>query len=422
MSEELNKNDVPDGALPPIAVRSIRNKTAISLNEPDRVPFMPSMNNFYALHYGVSIQKSMEDARSLIIPLKKFCEDYDPDWVWNPIPFPVKPMETLKHNQARWPGKYHNLPENTPYQYVDKSYLSEDDWDEYFEDPTKFLLQKVIPNKFGALNGLGFINPYAMCNHAVLAYGQFANPMVLESLKLLAQGALEVGEYMQGGIELMMSVIQNGYPVYGGAPACIPFDDFADNVRGLMEFCMDMTTDPECVDEAVKRWGDVSIPAAIETAKAAHCEDLFIPLHCGMDNFMSLENYEKHYWPSLKRLIEAAVKADLTPIVFCEGKYDTRLECLTDVPKGKVLYNFENVDFKEAKRILGGYAAIGGGMDTRTLMNGTPEQVEEETRRALDILAPGGGYFMSNSIALDDVPAENMHAWRNALEKYGRYR
>ena len=58
--------------LPPIAVRMQRNMTALSLHEPDRVPFMPSMNNFYAMHYGVSIQESMTDARALTVPRKKF--------------------------------------------------------------------------------------------------------------------------------------------------------------------------------------------------------------------------------------------------------------------------------------------------------------------------------------------------------------
>ena len=35
--------------------------------------------------------------------------------------------------------------------------------------------------------------------------------------------------------------------------------------------------------------------------------------------------------------------------------------------------------------------------------------------------APGGGYFSANTVALDKVPAENMHAWREAIEKYGKY-
>lgn len=409
------------GELPPIAIRAIRNKTALSLNEPDRVPFMPSMNNFYALHYGVTIEESMKDARSLIEPMKRFCTDYNPDWVWNPVPFPIKPMETIGHKQARWPGKYWNLPANTPYQYVDREYLTEDDWDDYFKDPSYFIMNKVLPNKYGALAGLQFINPYAMCGQAILSFMQFANPAVQESLKALIQVGNETAEYMQGGIELTMSIIRNGFPVYGGTPACIPFDDFADNVRGLMELCMDLTTDPEVVDEALQKWGDITIPAAIQSAKMAHCEDLFMPLHCGVDNFMSIENYEKHYWPTLKRMIMAAIDADLTPIVFCEGKYDTRLDCITDIPKGKVLYVFENVDWAEAKKKVGPYAAIGGGMDTHVLMNGSAEDVIRECRKNLDILAPGGGFFSMNSIALDEVSPENMHAWRNTIEKYGRY-
>ena len=294
--------------LPPIAVRMKRNMTALSLHEPDRVPFMPSMNNFYAMHYGVSIQESMTDARSLIVPLKKFCEDYDPDWVWNPVPFPIKPMETIGHKQARWPGAYWNLPENTPYQYVDHSYLSEDDWEEYFSDPTLYIAHKVLPNKYENLKGLQFINPFAMCGHAILSFAQFANPMVKDSLRTLLQVADEVDEYMQGGIALTMSVIENGYPVYGSAPACVPFDDFADNIRGLMELCMDIITDPDEVDEALEKLGEITIPAAIATCKMSHCDTLFMPLHCGVDNFMSLDSYEEFYWPGLKKLLLADKK------------------------------------------------------------------------------------------------------------------
>lgn len=420
-NQDMNLKQTEKMELPPIAIRDIRNKTALSLHEPDRVPFMPSMNNFYAMHYGVSIQKAMTDARALIEPLRRFCADYDPDWVWNPVPFPIPPMETIGHKQARWPGEYWNLPENTPYQYVDKSYMDEDDYPEFLSDPTGYVLRNVLPRKYDALGGIGMLNPFSNCGHAILSFMPFGLPPVQSSLEALLKTGREVAEYMQGGMDLTMSVIENGYPVWGCAPACIPFDDFADNVRGLMELCMDVITDPEYVDEALEKWGNITIPAAIASCKAAHDETLFMPLHCGVDNFMSLENYEEHYWPGMKKMILAAIEADITPIIFCEGNYDTRLECIADVPDGKVIYCFENVDWKEVKRIVGPHAAIAGGMRTQTLMHGTPDQVEEETKQMLDVLAPGGGFFMSNTIALDEVCPENMHAWRNALEKYGKY-
>lgn len=54
-------------------------------------------------------------------------------------------------------------------------------------------------------------------------------------------------------------------------------------------------------------------------------------------------------------------------------------------------------------------------------MHGTKEQIVEETKRLLDICAPSGGYMMSNSISLDNCKRENLAAWYEATEKYGKY-
>ena len=39
----------------------------------------------------------------------------------------------------------------------------------------------------------------------------------------------------------------------------------------------------------------------------------------------------------------------------------------------------------------------------------------------IDLCGPGGGYFMSNSLALDDVNMENMEAWKDTVFEYGNY-
>ena len=413
-------NDKPNDDL---AVREHRIAQAVALKEPDKVPFMPFVNSFYAYHYNMCTTKEwMTDPTCMIPVMEKYLKDYNPDLVWSPINFPIAPMETLGSEQSRWPGEYWNLPDNTTYQYIDKSFLDEDDYETFFKDPTLFILQKVLPKKYKNLSAMSMLNPYAICGQCVLNFTPFGLPETQEMLQTLLKAGQETLDYMKKAIPVEMGIMKAGYPLYGSSTLIIPFDDFADNVRGLMELCMDITTDPEMVDEAVSRWGDVTIPAAIESAKAAHQKYIFFPLHCGVDNFMSVKNYEEHYWPCLKRCIDAAVAADLTPIIFCEGKYNTRLDIIKNVEPGKVIYIFEDVDWAEAKKKLGDSACIAGGMNTHTLMNGTPADVEEETKRMLDILAPGGGFIASNSIALDFVSPENMHAWRNALEKYGRYK
>ena len=54
-------------------------------------------------------------------------------------------------------------------------------------------------------------------------------------------------------------------------------------------------------------------------------------------------------------------------------------------------------------------------------MHGTKEAIEEETKRLLDLCAPGGGYLMSNSMSIDQCKRENLSAWYEATMKYGKY-
>jgi uroporphyrinogen-III decarboxylase len=144
-------------------------------------------------------------------------------------------------------------------------------------------------------------------------------------------------------------------------------------------------------------------------------------MHAGTDEFMSPSDYEKFYWPGLKRTIEAIIDAGMIPYVFCEGKYNTRLEVLRDVPRGKVVYLFEQVDIKRAKKVLGDVACICGNISSTLLAHGKPEQVIEKTKELIDICAPGGGFIMDCSIIVDTATHENFSAWRDTTFTYGVY-
>ena len=62
--------------------------------------------------------------------------------------------------------------------------------------------------------------------------------------------------------------------------------------------------------------------------RASGRKRVWIWLHKGVDDFMSVEQYETFYWPSLKAMLEGFVAEGLNPVVYCEGKYNTRLETL----------------------------------------------------------------------------------------------
>ena len=116
---------------------------------------------------------------------------------------------------------------------------------------------------------------------------------------------------------------------------------------------------------------------------------VFMPLHGGTDIMMSNEDYEKFYWPSLYRVMEEIINQGMVPYVFLEGPYNTRLEILKQVPKGKVIYMFEQVDIAKAKKILGDTACICGNLPSADLIYGKKEDIIENTKRMLDVCAPG---------------------------------
>lgn len=65
----------------------------------------------------------------------------------------------------------------------------------------------------------------------------------------------------------------------------------------------------------------------------------------------------------------------------------------------------------------------GGGVNTQsTLKNGSPEEVKDEVKRILDIMAPGGGFvFAPVHNVQEDVPPENFWAMWDTLMEYGKY-
>lgn len=407
--------------LPPIAQRSIRVKTAIELGTPDRVPFIPMLGNIYCLDYGVTMKDGMSDYNNVIPAIDRLLKDCEPDVLNNPPIFPLKAMERLDAQYFGWPGKKPEYDDNFIYQMYDGCFLEEDQYDEFLRDPSRYLLQKVLPKKYPALAGLAFLDPYALCTTNVMGFAGLGIPPAQAAFQALAEAGGIVGQHaglMGAGA---MHAVELGFPMFGSSTVMSPFDDFADSIRGLVNTVTDLITCPELLAEAVDRYADVTIPSGIALAKMTHQQYIFIPLHCGVDEFMSPENYEKYYWPPLKKLINAVIAADLTPLIFCEGNYKTRLDILQDVPKGKVIYFFEKQDMKLAKEKLSGIACIGGNMSAEMLAHGTKEQIVEETKRLLDMLAPGGGYVMSNDIILDHCAEGNLNAWYEATLKYGTY-
>ena len=75
----------------------------------------------------------------------------------------------------------------------------------------------------------------------------------------------------------------------------------------------------------------------------------------------------------------------------------------------------------ELKKNFGTKILLNGGIDSRNvLINGDPDYVRAETRKVLDIMAPGGGYVAgaSHDYILGETPFENVLAMFDAITEY----
>lgn len=81
------------------------------------------------------------------------------------------------------------------------------------------------------------------------------------------------------------------------------------------------------------------------------------------------------------------------------------------------------MDLKKVKDAYGDKICLLGNIDCKELLPyGTPRQVEDAVKHAIDVAAPGGGYIVCSSNSLHpEVNPENCIAMFEATKRYGRY-
>jgi uroporphyrinogen decarboxylase len=143
---------------------------------------------------------------------------------------------------------------------------------------------------------------------------------------------------------------------------------------------------------------------------------------------ISPDMYRRIIKPKDKRLIDAVRKKTDAKIFYhsCGAVKEfipDFIEIGVDI-LNPVQVSARGMDTRELKNEFGKDITFwGGGIDTQyVLPRGTPREVQDEVRRRIDDLAPGGG-FVFNTVhnIQNDVPPENIMAMWETLEKYGTY-
>jgi uroporphyrinogen decarboxylase len=140
---------------------------------------------------------------------------------------------------------------------------------------------------------------------------------------------------------------------------------------------------------------------------------------------MSPKSFEDFFLPGLRTVVQAARGAGLRVIKHTCGRITPLLDMLVDTGINALhpLDAAAGMDMAMVKARYGDRIAVCGGINCgEVLSDWTPEQVEQEVRRRLEHLMPGGGYVLcsSNSIHSSVKPA-NYRAMLAALHRYGVY-
>lgn len=396
---------------------------AIALRVPDRVPLIPVIQAFPMYYSGITIQDAMNDYDKAATAYDNFFENFTPDLGWDPIlMFPAEILKLVDLKWFRWPG--HGLEENRMYQFIEGEYMKADEYEELIHDPTNYIQSKILPRHFGSLKGLQALS--AMRNSIWLgwfsSFTAFDSQELQEALEVLKQTGEKLNEWL-GFLGAYQTKMKDrwGIPIAYGSFSFAPFDLVGDTLRGTVSVMTDILRRPEVLLRAIDAMTPIAIDMGVGGAKATGVPFVWIWLHKGVDQFMSDEQYRTFYWPSLKKLIEGLIDEDLVPVVYGEGSMNNRLEDMRDIPKGKVIYHFENVDMARAKEILGDVACISGNVPNALLYSGTPDDVKAYCKNLIDVCGKNGGFMMDTGALLDEAKPENLKAMFEFTKEYGRY-
>jgi hypothetical protein len=401
-----------------------RFKDAIQLKEPDRVPVTVFPGWFPVLYSGMTPQEVMYDYEKCAAAFKKFVLDFEPDMHWGGVmPGPGKFFEILDYKLYAWPG--HGVKPDSSYQCLEGEYMQPHEYDLLITDPSFFFRNFYLPRVFGALEGFTMLPPLT---GILEIYGVAFNfipyglPPVQNTFKALFEAGGEALKWatVMGGADGELATL--GFPNILGGFTKAPFDTMGDTLRGTKGIITDMYRQPDKLLQALDAITPIMIGMGLGAAQQTGNPVIFMPLHKGADGFMSEEQFKKFYWPTLRKVIVGLIHGGCIPFVAAEGGYNTRLEVIKDLPKGKTLWMFDKTDMVKAKEIVGDTLCLWGNMPSSMLQLGTPQEVRDYAKKLIDTAGKGGGFIMANGAFFDHAKPENVKAMVEFTKEYGVYK
>lgn len=379
------------------AEREKRVRDVTDLRVPDRIPI--SVNADPANYTKIQRSAAYYDPIGWKRATREVTVEFEPDMCNAGLPTSGMALEILGVTNRLWPGG--PLPPNYEYQIEEKEFMKEDEYDIFLNDPTDFMIRYFMPRMYTSMAPLAKLPPMGtILSGFETVIPMFNTPEFKKVGKALAKASKEMSEFRKTIGDAYGELAELGFPPFSqlgiGGVGGAPFDTVSSYLRGMKGSMMDMFRQPEKLIQAC----DLILDRRIANAKPAAPEQRKNPLRVGMPLwrgdkvFMSEKQFEKFYWPGLKRALQAVIDLGYTPIPFFEAEFGDRLEHLLELPKGKIIASVEEVDAVKARDILKGHTCV----LTRgpfSLEKSTPQEVAAFYKGAFDRYGKGGGLIFN---------------------------
>ncbi len=387
--------------------RLARYTAAMRNEKPDQIPIRPFVAEFIARYAGFTCQDVAHDYEKAFEATRKCAAEFDWDatvpnqvWVWTGL------TEAISLKYYAVPGIH--LPADKAFQYVEPpeedAWMGPDDYDALIEDPTGYLYNVWLPRVADDVVAPG--EPSTMRNNLSFVKGGMA-------MMQYFGGLAQQGQRMRtetGTVAAIAGMLK------------VPFDIIADKLRGYKGLCMDLFRQPDKVIAACEALAPHLLEVASMTADPLRRVPVGLWMHRGCMPFLSPEQFERFYWPTLKWILCELHNRGIQTLFYAEGEWNPNLKYIAELPDRSIVYHVDRGDIEEVHCAVGHKFCISGGIPNDLLAFGTPDDVRSVCKKVIDGVARDGGYIMdASAIMQDDTKPENLRAMTDFPREYGQY-
>ncbi len=373
-------------------------RDAVNFRKTERIPHFANVVTWKVFDAGHTLDEAMTNFDVMEECVLHFLDNYPIDAILD-----VGIRNQFNVTEAFGEGGYYYYDKEVVGIH-DHAHCTVDTLQEYMDDPIKYAWEKILPEKYG--------DSWARKDRAVWKR-TFREYMKYIMFILHMSGVMK--KYSLPGLS-------PNNPMKGSVVPAV--ESLMSDLLGIQQLSIAMRRSPDKLDAFIGRWEEERMEPIYEKIRASrgpdhkYCFDssVLILAH----NVMNIRQFERFYWPYLKKLLDTYAEKGMNIRLFTEGSILRFADYFRDYPKGLLTFHLEQDDPFEFRKALPN-VAIMGGMTTDLLSNGTPDECVAYAKRLCDELGREGGFIFSENKMLsyrNDAKAENMKAVCKFVDSY----